>query len=67
METEPDGNFVKMKEYIISLENALHEKESEIDSINKKLYLIENEKISLITNMQSDMHHLVLQIRTPVK
>ena len=53
METEPDGNFVKMKEYIISLENALHEKESEIDSINKKLYLIENEKISLITNINS--------------
>ena len=24
-------------------------------------------RISLITNMQSDMHHLVLQIRTPVK
>ena len=53
METEPDGNFVKMKEYIISLETALHEKESEIDSINKKLYLIENEKISLITNIDS--------------
>lgn len=46
-----DANFEKMKMYIISLENTLHEKEGEIDSLNKSVFNLKKEKVSLMTNM----------------
>ena len=47
-----EGNFDKMKEYIISLETSIKGKDAEIENLNKTVISLKKEKISLLTTVE---------------